>query len=242
MATKRRGDYFEQAKTLARKYKSQSRLEKQMETVSLGLVKGLRDKLIRWEEYERSMLDNTLTSALAAVILGAKNDKPTEKMEKAWPVIVGDMLPPLTKFLAETKEYIDNGVLLLGDQTVDFADYDLANALALADNPLLDIDPEEQGEIEASQGRARGQSWPSLLTRVVNYLSRPTFSFFSLGEYMVARDQGYKEMRRVAKNDKRTCKDCRRYDAEGWVPFGESPMPGKGCQCYANCRCFVEYR
>ena len=242
MATKRRSDYFSQAQTLARKYKEQPLLEKRMAAESLGLVKGLRDKLMRWEEYERTMLDKTLTSALAAVILGSKNDKPNEKMEKAWPMIVGDMLPPLTKFLAETKEYIDSGVLRLGDQTVDFSDYDLAPALALSDEELLDTNPEEQGLIEAEARRAKGKSWLALVTRVINYLARPTFSFFNLGEYMVSRDQGYKEMRRIAKDDKRTCKDCRRYGAEGWRPLGELPMPGKGCRCYANCRCYIEYR
>jgi hypothetical protein len=242
LATKRRGDYFAQAQTLARKYKEQPLLEKRMEAESLGLVKGLRDKLMRWEEYERSMLDKTLTSALAAVILGCKNEKSNEKMEKAWPMIVGDMLPPLTKFLAETKEYIDTGVLRLGDQTVDFADYDLGAALDIEGDPLLDTNPEEQGAIEAANRRARGQSWPALASRVINYLARPTFSFFNLGEYMVSQDQGYKEMRRVAKSDKKTCKDCSRYDSQGWMPFGELPMPGKGCQCYSNCRCYIEYR
>jgi hypothetical protein len=188
------------------------------------------------------MLDKTLISALAAVILGCKNNKPNEKMEKAWPMIVGDMLPPLTKFLAETKEYIDTGVLRLGDQTVDFADYDLAPALAIGDEASLDKDPERQGIIEAENQRAQGKSWPVLATRVTNYLARPTYAFYSLGEYMASRDMGFKEMRRVAKDDKRTCKDCRRYDAEGWTPLGELPMPGKGCQCYANCRCYIEYR
>jgi hypothetical protein len=66
MATKRRSDYFKQAKTLARKYKEQPNLEERMKAESLGLVKGLRDKLMRWDEYERTMLDKTLTSALAA--------------------------------------------------------------------------------------------------------------------------------------------------------------------------------
>jgi len=242
LATKRRSDYIEQAKTLARKYKEQSRLEERMKAESLGLVKGFRDKLMRWEEYERTMIDKTLVSALAACIIGIKEDKTDRKLEKCWPIIVGDMLPPLTKFLAETKEYIDSGVLRLGDQTVDFADYDLAPALALSDEELLDTNPEEQGLIEAEARRAQGQSWPALVTRVINYLARPTFSFFNLGEYMVSRDQGYKEMRRIAKDDKRTCKDCRRYGAEGWRPLGELPMPGKGCRCYANCRCYIEYR
>jgi hypothetical protein len=246
MATKRRADYFSQAKTLARKYKEQPRLEKKMMAESLGLVKGLRDKLMRWEEYERTMLDKTLTSALAAVILGLKDKQTDQRLEKAWPIIVGDMLPPLTKFLAETKEYVDSGVLRLGDQTEDFSDPDLLGAVPGAID--LDVDvlegvsPEEEGTIEATQRRAQGQTWPSLANRVSRYLATPTFAFFSLGEYMVAQDLGYREMRRVAREDKRTCVDCKTYDAQGWVSVGEMPMPGKGCRCYDRCRCYIEYR
>jgi hypothetical protein len=167
MATKRRSDYMEQAKTLARKYKEQPRLEERMKAESLGLVKGLRDKLMRWEEYERTVLDKTLVSALAACILGIKDDATDRKLEKCWPIIVGDMLPPLTKFLAETKEYIDSGVLRLGDQTVDFADYNLLGAIPgaieLGVDEIEGINPEEEGVEEASQRRAQGRSWPALL-------------------------------------------------------------------------------
>jgi hypothetical protein len=246
MATKRRSDFFSQAKILAQKYKSQPRLEERMAAESTGLVKGLRDKLMRWEEYERTMLDKVLTSALASVYLGAKENKPDEKMEKAWPIIVGDMLPPLTKFLAETKEYIDSGALRLGDQTLDFADYDLLGAVPgaidLDVDEIAGISPEEDGALEASQQRAQGKTWPSLANRVARYLAAPTFAFFSLGEYMVAQDQGFKEMRRLSRRDKRCCIDCKNYDAQGWTPFGELPMPGKGCRCYDRCRCVVEYR
>ena len=246
MATKRRSDFFSQAKTLARKYKEQPRLEDRMKAESLGLVKGLRDKLMRWDEYERSVLERTLISALAACILGIKDDKTDRKLEKCWPIIVGDMLPPLTKFLAETKEYIDSGVLRLGDQTVDFADYNLLGAVPgaidLGVDEIAGIDPSEEGAEEASQRRAQGRSWPALADRVSRYLATPTFSFYNLGQYMVAQDQGYKEMRRVAREDKKTCVDCRNYDAKGWVPIGEMPMPGKGCRCYDRCRCYLEYR
>jgi len=246
MATKRRSDFFSQAKTLARKYKEQPRLEDRMKAESLGLVKGLRDKLMRWDEYERSVLERTLISALAACILGIKDDKTDRKLEKCWPIIVGDMLPPLTKFLAETKEYIDSGVLRLGDQTVDFADYNLLGAVPgaidLGVDEIAGIDPSEEGAEEASQRRAQGRSWPALADRVSRYLATPTFSFYNLGQYMVAQDQGYKEMRRVAREDKKTCVDCRNYDAQGWVPIGEMPMPGKGCRCYDRCRCYLEYR
>jgi hypothetical protein len=246
LATKRRSEFFSQAKTLARKYKEQPILEKRMKAESLGLVKGLRDKLMRWEEYERTVMDKTLVSALAACILGIKDDATDRKLEKCWPIIVGDMLPPLTKFLAETKEYIDSGVLRLGDQTLDFADYDLLGAVPgaidLGVDEIEGINPEEEGIEEASQRRAQGKSWPSLAERVSRYLATPTFAFYNLGQYMVAQDQGFKEMRRVAKDDKKTCVDCRNYDAQGWLPIGELPMPGKGCRCYDRCRCFIEYR
>jgi len=237
---------MEQAKTLARKYKEQPRLEERMKAESLGLVKGLRDKLMKWDEYERTILDRTLISALAACILGIKTDKTNQKLEKCWPIIVGDMLPPLTKFLAETKEYIDSGVLRLGDQTLDFADKSLLGvvpgAIDLETDELIGINPEEEGTLEAEQSRAQGKTWPTLASRVARYLATPTFSFYNLGEYLVAQDQGFKEMRRVAKHDKKTCVDCKTYDESGWSPIGELPMPGKGCRCYDRCRCYIEYR
>lgn len=246
LATKRRGDYISQAKTLARKYKDQTRLEERMTDESKMLVKGLRDKLMRWEEYERTLLDKTLTSALAACILGTNNDNTNQKLEKCWPIIVGDMVPPLTSFLAETKEYIDSGVLRLGDQTLDFSDYDLSGAIPgaidLGVDEIAGISPEEDGNLEASQQRAQGQTWPSLATRVSRYLATPTFTFYTLGRYMVAQDQGFKEMKRVSKQDKKCCVDCKLYDGMGWRPMGELPMPGKGCRCYDRCRCHIEYQ
>lgn len=246
MATRRKQEYIRQAKTLAKKYKKQEVLEKQMENTSLALVKGYRDKMMKWAEYERSLLDKTIISALAAVYLGTENDKPDQKLEEAWPIIVGNMLPPLSKFLAETKEYIDSGVLKPGDDTQDFADYDLDQVVPVKLNsdgtPVFETSPEEQAEIEASQRRAQGKSWPALLTRVIQYLARPVFSYFNLGRYMVAKDQGYKEMRRIATKDKKTCKDCLDYSSKGWQPMGSLPMPGQDCRCYARCRCSIEYR
>lgn len=246
LATKRRGDYISQAKNLAKKYKDPDTLEQRMAAESAALVKGYRDKLMRWEEYERSLLDKTLTSALAAVILGVGEDKSDQKIEKAWPVIVGDMVPPLSKFLAETKEYVDNGTLRVGDQTLDFADYDLLaavpGAIDLGVDEIESINPGDEGTEEASQGRAQGKTWPSLAGRVTRYLSTPVFAFYNLGQYMVAQDMGYKEMRRIAHTDKKVCADCKNYGEMGWQPFGELPMPGKGCRCYDRCRCNIEYR
>ena len=244
MATKRRSDYFQQAKTLARKYPTQPALEERMKEESIAIVKGLRDKLMRWEEYERSLLDKTLVSALASVIIGNKDQKINEALEQTWPIIVGDLLPPLTQFLAETKTYIDDGTLRLGDQTQDFADgFDdvVPGAVDLEADELGDISPEEDGELEASQGRAHGKDWGALATRVTRYIASSTFAFVALGAYMLAKRIGYKQMRRVDRNDKRVCPDCRSYGEMGWQPIGELPMPGKGCRCYDRCRCNIEY-
>ena len=252
LVTKRRSDYISQAKDLANKYKTQPNLEEQMAKQSKLLVAGLRDRLMRWDEYERSLIDKTLTSALAAVILGVGDDKVDQKVEKAWPIIVGDMLPPLTQFLAETKEYIDNGTLRLGDQTADFADlgddddYDLDGAVPGANDLETDLttnsNPVASGISRAKNLLARGKSWIGVASRVMRFIANPTYSFFNLGTYMVKQDQGYKEMRRVAYHDKRVCQDCKEYDAMGWQPIGTLPMPGKGCTCFDHCRCHTEYQ
>lgn len=122
MATKRRGDYFAQAEAQVKKFRSQEQLEEQMMHEASVLVKGLQNKQMRWEEYERSLLDKTLISALSAVYLGSKDNRPQEKMEKAWPTIVGDMLPPLHDFLVTTKDAIDSGNIMIGDGTQEFAE------------------------------------------------------------------------------------------------------------------------
>ena len=209
MATKRRADYFEQAETLARKTKTSDNLEDKMKKEARIVVLGLRDGQMRWEEYERTLLDKTLVTALAAVYLGAGDSNPRQKMENAWPTVVGEQVPPLTVFLQETKTDLDNGILRLGDKTQEFAE---------------------------------GHTWPSLLTRVIRYIANPSYGFFQLGQFETRQDQGYKEMKRIAYEDKRTCPDCAKYDAQGWQPIGSIPLPGQGCRCYDYCRCMVDYR
>jgi hypothetical protein len=122
MATKRRGDYFTQAEALQSKTQSQQELEKRMAVEAEVLVKGLRDKKLRWDEYERSLIDKSLTSALAAVGLGAGGNNPRGKMERAWPTIVSEILQPLHDFLVETKDSIDTGRILIGSNTEEFGE------------------------------------------------------------------------------------------------------------------------
>jgi hypothetical protein len=256
MATKRRADYFTQALALAKKYKTQEALEKRMAEEAKVVVKGLKDKQMRWEEYERTLLDKTLTSALASVYLGAADSSPKEKMVKAWGSIVGDMMPPLIAFLDETKSYIDQGLLRLGDDTVDFSDWDkYFDDDFESQDELNDVltDPGDPGKNQiqnpsvhaaavADSPGGKGRTWKGLLNRVINYLATPTFGFWQLGRFMRKQEQGFKEMKRVARKDKKTCVDCKGYDAQGWQPIGTLPMPGHGCRCYANCRCHIEYR
>lgn len=210
LATRRRGDYFSQAIALAKKLKSQEKLESVMAEEAKVMVNALRLKQIRWAEYERTLVDKTLISALAAIYMGSNGARPEQKLEKAWPKVVGDLLPPLHSFLNETKLALDAGNIRVGDQTEDFAE--------------------------------GIRSWLGLLGRVVRFIANPSYSFFNLGEYYVRQEQGFKQMRRVARKDKRTCSDCMTFDKQGWQPIGSLPMPGQECKCYDNCRCFIEYR
>lgn len=237
--TKKRGGYFSQAESLAKRAKTIEKLEKLMQSESRLIVKALRDKEIRWEEYSRSVVDKTIVSALAGVYLGAGSSKPGAKMEKAWPTVVGSLLPPLTKFLQETKIRIDSNVLLLGQNTIEFADFDPE---VMMDDPDFDPEAFEIGNEEEVNSRGTGRSWLGVFSRVLRYVANPAYSFFALGDYYVKEEQGFKEMRRVARLDKKTCKDCVEFNKLGWQPIGSLPMPGQDCRCYDRCRCFMEYR
>jgi hypothetical protein len=185
-------------------------------------------------------------------------------MQKAWYSVVGDILPPLVAFTNETKDYIDQGLLRIGDQTQDFADRPRSilsqtdwdkyfdDDFEMQDDDVL-TDPNDPGKYEitdpkqhadsvASSPGGHGRTWPGLWSRVTRYLATPSFGWFNLGRFMVKKEQGFKEMRRLARKDKKTCQDCKDYDAQGWQPIGTLPMPGHGCRCYDRCRCSIEYR
>lgn len=221
--------------------KTQEKLETKMEEEARGLVKALRDGEIRWEEYSRSLVDRTLIAALAAVYLGSQLSNPKANMDKAFSSVVGDMLPPLKSFLDQTEYALENGILMLGDKALDFADGDLFEDVYYPEDSNLE--PLLGNVQEANPGQQRRKTtWPGLYSRVKRYVSSPTFSFYALGESLVKRDQGFKQMRRIARKDPRTCPDCIGFEEKGWQPIGSLPMPGKQCRCFDRCRCFVEYR
>lgn len=253
IATRQRETYFKQAERLAKKFPDLSQLEERMSIEAKVIVKGLRDQQMKFDEYERTLVDKTLISALTAVYLGAGESQPKEKMKEAFSSIVGNMLPYLVTFMDETKDYIDSGVLKYNDDSVDFAEDDdnqLVGALEPntqldPDYPLelfMDTTPEEQAAMETAKKKAQGRTWKSVLNRVVRYIANPAYSFFELGRFMGKKQQGNKEMRRIGILDRRICPDCKNYDAAGWQPIGSLPMPGKGCRCFDNCRCRIEYR
>lgn len=210
-----------------------------MEGEAKSLVKALRDKEIKWEEYSRALLDKTLVSALAAVYLGAGESDPRATMERAWPTIVGEMTPPLKDFLDQTEGGLNSGQLILGDQTLDFADEETGvdEEFNPEDYPMEPI----VREILPEQPR-RKNTWMGVYSRVKRYISTPTYAYFALGKSFTKAKQGYKEMRRIAVHDSRTCPDCRRFDQMGWQPLGSLPMPGRECRCFDRCRCAMEYR
>ena len=250
LATRQRETYFKQAERLAKQFPDLGKLEDRMAAEAKVIVKGLRDQQMKFDEYERAMVDKTLTAALAAVYLGARESNPKQKMEKSWPSIVGGMLPPLATFLDETKIYLDNGILKYHDDALDFQEDGMLYGV-LSVNPEFDPEypnewagdtPAEQAKAEDSERRSVGQTWPAVFGRVKRYISTPLYSFQNLGRFMRKQEQGFKEMRRVAKHDARTCPDCISYGQAGWKPIGELPMPGRGCRCWDRCRCYVEYR
>lgn len=237
--TKKRGGYFSQSETLAKRAKTIDKLETIMVSESKLLVEALRDKSIRWEEYSRSLVDKTVIAALAGVYLGASLSKPRAKMEKAWPVVIGSLMPPLIKFLEETKIRIDKGILLIGQKTFEFSDFDIEEMLGDPDFNPEKFEIEDKEEVEQA---GIGRTWLGTLSRVIRYIANPAYAFFSLGEYYTKEEQGFKEMRRIARKDRKTCPDCIELEKLGWQPLGSLPMPGQKCRCYDRCRCKIDYR
>lgn len=220
--TKRRGDLFSFAESLAKRAKSVENLESMMLKDSKLIVRSLRDKGIKWGEFVRTVVERTLESNLAAVFIGAKSAKPRMKMEKAWPILIGNFLPHLIRFLDATKARLDKGI---SPQNFDFDETDEDYA---------------DGDEDLVQGI--GATWKGIYSRVTRYLASPVYSSYALGEYLVKEEQGYKEMKRTAKKDKKTCEDCRIMEKQGWQPLGSLPMPGQQCRCFDRCRCLIEYR
>jgi hypothetical protein len=113
------------------------------------------------------------------------------------------------------------------------------------------VDPVATTEMQAAQAqkevkptsRKRGPAtWNGVGARLERFLVTPLYRWFNTGEFAREQNIGMREMRRIAKHDKKTCKDCRYHDSLGWAPIGSLPMPGIRCRCHDRCRCSIEYR
>jgi hypothetical protein len=216
---KRKDYFFSQAQALAKKAKNQENLERLMADESRAIVRGFQYQQIKFDEYQRTLMEKTLISALAAVYLGSgKNQK--KNMEESFPVIVGEMIPPLLNFTDETKLWTEDNVLKFKDDSEEPS----VQTHAIAGEPTV------------------GRTWNGVTSRVSRYLSSPSYGYSLLGDYLTKKSLGFREMRRIPINDGKTCLDCKKYEEMGWAPLGELPLPGKECQCYDRCRCKVEYR
>jgi hypothetical protein len=254
LATKKRGDYFQEGEKLAREVKTRENLEELMTERAKYLVKQLQSERIRFEEYERAVISNTFVSAMAAIFLASYK---SETLESSWPTVVGKISEHLVNFLEDTKRSLNEGFLVTGGDPVDFeelpgeygSEYTLPNLNLPSPKPvsgslssIVNSRPTVTQRLTTVPKRLPIKSWVNLASRLVRYLASPSYNFFQLGMFEVNKRSGVTQMRRKASLDDRTCHDCVYYDELGWQPIGSLPLPGNDCVCHDRCRCEMLYR
>lgn len=212
-------------------------MEKEMLDRNLALVERLRRSKIRFTEFQRVAADETLTAAIAGLMLGTK----TRKLTDAQYAQAAKSLPYLWKFFNDIQKALSENRL------ISYSDYaevdDLLYDLMIEDPDQYEMLLEVIDDIPTKllNGNTSGSgipaSWEGVLDRMSRYLATPIYGFAAAGEMALAIQQGNTKMRRSARNDKRTCPDCINYDAQGWMPIGALPPPGERCRCHDRCRC-----
>lgn len=96
--------------------------------------------------------------------------------------------------------------------------------------------------LEGSPGKAIPATWGGVEARTGRYIVTPIFGWNEYGQMGLKQEQGFREMIRYARLDKKCCEDCIGYAAQGWQPIGILPVPGQRCRCHDNCRCWTDYR
>lgn len=216
-------------------------LEKEMRERNLALVERLRREKIRFTEFQRIAADETVTAALAGMMLGNK----TKQLKESQIAEASKSLPYLWKFFNDIQKALNTGRI---ESVSDYSEIDdLLYVLAIEDpdryDALMDtIDEYPEGLLGGDvSGAAIPATWDGVLNRLGRYLVTPIYGFSAAGEMALALTQGQTMMRRIARKDKKTCQDCIGYASQGWVPIGLLPPPGQRCACHDNCRCLVEY-
>lgn len=216
-------------------------MESEMRDRTLALVERLRRGKIRFTEFQRIAADETMTAAIAGTMLGSKK----RELSFAQFAETSKSLPYLWRFFNDIQKAISSGRIETYSDYSEISDllYDLAIEDPDKYDALMDtIDEIPDGLIGGSaSGAAVPATWDGVLARMSRYLVTPIYGFAAAGAMALAVQQGQTMMRRDCRNDKRSCKECIGYAAQGWVPIGLLPPPGQRCSCHDNCRCFIEY-
>lgn len=250
---RRKDSLMERARDLYREHGSVEKMESEMAERNYALVLRLRQNKIRFSEFQRVAADETVTAAAAGMMSGLKS----EKLDNTQFASCSAALPYLWKFFAGIETAKSMGRL---EEEPEYEEDDeaagVAGGGALTVEQILenygidtdDLEPDDLQELidqvtgDASPGASIPASWQGVESRLGRYLVTPIYGAAAAGGLALAQNIGYREMRRVARLDKKTCEDCRMWDSMGWVPIGLLPPPGQRCRCHDNCRCYIDYR
>ena len=246
-ATKRKKRFEERAADLAAQFPGVEVFEEEMSNRSEGLVYRLANDRMRFTEFKRVAADDTIVSALTGIMLG---DEKAASKDRAFAAST-KALPYMWRFFNDIQYALDSGRI---SKTSD-AEAPVSSVQSLTKYARTSINPDDDlaqdmlDQISRSElyesgnvGKSIPATWDGVQSRLDRYLVTPVYGWYSYGEQDKNRRLGFKEMRRDATLDKSTCPDCRSWDAMGWRPIGELPMPGVRCQCLDGCRCRMLYR
>ena len=246
---KRKARFLERAEDLANANPSVPEMEDEMRERTSGLVTRLRRQKMRFTEFERAAADDTITAALAGVMLG---DSKTSKLKDETFASATRTMPYLWEFYREIQWSLNKGkieydtgessssleIAASGRSPSKFAKlgYNASDPELLQD--MIDVMPTRQPEL----GKSRPASWEGVEFRLGNYLAAPVYSWYNFGEMDRMRRTGLKQVRRVLDPQAQHCQDCINWASMNWQALGTLPAPGERCQCLFNCRCSIEYR
>ena len=249
-AAKRKGRFEERAADLADAHPSVPEMEDEMRGRTSGLVKRLARNKMRFTEFERTAADDTVTAALAGVMLGDK--KKTNLKDEVYASSLRTM-PYLWEFYREILWSLDQGKLQYQtEEEIEPPSIKIAEsgrspskwALKTFDandelsQDIIDAMPTRQPLL----GKSRPASWEGVEFRLGNYLAAPVYSWYNYGEMRRMQRTGLKQVRRSLDPQAQHCADCVNWAEMGWQPLGMLPPPGERCQCLFNCRCSLDYR
>ena len=253
-AAKRKARFEERAENLMLEFPSVDELEGEMLDRTKGLVRRVSDQRMRFSEFQRAAADDTVTAALAGVMLG--DQRGSSLKDETYAKTLRTM-PYLWEFYREIDWSLKNGKLSYGEydpdgpESIDLPESKRSTSPSKGARRRLDertnlgndiIDVFAGVGTVPVLGKSRPTSWKGVESRLKNYLSTPVYSWFSFGEMENKRRTGFRQCRRVLDPQAKHCPDCLAWASMGFQPMGMLPPPGERCKCLFNCRCAMEYR